>query len=154
GAWRGSVLFSTGAFLAEGAYYDAGGVRAPFGRAFRTSLLDLEAVTLSTGLNTAIKRITGRCRPRAFRAGRCTDQAADHDAFPSGHTAPLAALAGAHLVLAIGTPSDSAPRWAMFGVAEGLSVVTAMFRVLAGAHSKTDVLAAWVLGHATGTLVA
>ncbi|MCK6589840.1 MAG: phosphatase PAP2 family protein [Polyangiaceae bacterium] len=154
GAAIGSALTMTAGYIIEGRYYQLAGLSAPFTRSLRTSIIDVEAVALASGLSFGIKRIAGRCRPRAWKEGKCGDLDTDYDAFPSGHTTPVAALAGVRFVLAINSTGDRALRYAAFGVAEGMTLATAVLRVAAGAHSWEDVLAGWVLGTGTGVLLA
>ena len=154
GAFMGSVLQILGGYATEAVYYDQNQARVPLERAFRTSLVDLEAMTLSSGLTLGIKRIAGRCRPRSWKDGRCGPKAAENDAFPSGHTSPIAAIAGARLALALRSEGDDAPRWAAFGFAEGATILTGALRVAAGAHSWEDVVGGFVLGNSVGILVA
>jgi hypothetical protein len=126
--------------------------------ALRTSVVDLEAVMLSTGLVQLIKRLSGRCRPYAWSmaAKECVMNGDDYyAAFPSGHTAPVAAIAGARLTLALRSDlgMNIGWRYGAFGAAEALSIAAAYLRVRAGAHSWEDVTAGWLLGHATGALL-
>jgi len=153
GAAIGTALTMSAGYIVEGRYYQKAGLAAPFTRSLRTSIIDLEAVALSTGLSFGIKRITGRCRPRAWKEGKCSDLDTDNDAFPSGHTTPVAAVAGVRFALAINSKGDRGLRYAAFGVAEGMTLVTAVLRVAAGAHSWEDVLGGWILGHGTGVLL-
>lgn len=154
GAFGGTILVGAFGYSMEAAYLSASGAREPFGRALRATLVDFEAATLSTGLAQLLKRSVGRCRPWAYRNGVCGTSDEDHAAFPSGHTAPVAALAGARLVLSLRSNDPSGYRWSTFGLAEGASMVTAFLRVGAGAHSWEDVMTGWLLGHVTGALVA
>jgi membrane-associated phospholipid phosphatase len=154
GAAIGSALAMSAGYIVEGRYYQLAGLSAPFTRSLRTSIIDLEAVALASGISFGIKRLTGRCRPRAWKEGKCGDLDSDYDAFPSGHTTPVAAVAGARFALAINSTGNRGLRYAAFGVAEGLTLVTAVLRVAAGAHSWEDVLGGWILGHGTGVLVA
>lgn len=150
GAAIGTALTMTSGYILEGRYYGSADYPTPFTRSLRTSLIDLEAVALASGLAFGIKRVAGRCRPRAWKEGKCGDLDTDYDAFPSGHTTPVAAVAGARFVLAINSTGNRGLRYAAFGVAEGMTLVTAVLRVAAGAHSWEDVLGGWILGHATG----
>lgn len=154
GAAIGSALAMSTGYILEGRYYQLAGLSTPFTQSLRTSIIDLEAVALASGLSFGIKRITGRCRPRAWKEGKCGKLDTDNDAFPSGHTTPVAAVAGVRFVLAIRSTGDRGLRYAAFGVAEGLTLMTAVLRVAAGAHSWEDVLGGWILGHGTGVLLA
>jgi membrane-associated phospholipid phosphatase len=154
GAAIGTALLMSSGYILEGRYYQLAGHATPFTRSLRTSLIDLEAVALASGLAFGIKRTAGRCRPRAWKEGKCGDLDTDYDAFPSGHTTPVAAVAGARFMLAINSTGARGLRYTAFGVAEGMTMVTAVLRVAAGAHSWEDVLGGWILGHATGMLLA
>ena len=151
GSWQ-----ITASYGLEATYLSANGYRDAVPRALRATLVDAEAMLFSLGLTGAIKRLAGRCRPRAWKNGRCGSATvpAEHDAFPSGHTAPVAAVAGSRLLLAVRSNGDATARYVAFGLAEGATLVTATLRVLAGAHSWQDVVVGALLGHATGALVA
>lgn len=153
GAFVGSMFQVLGGYITEAIYYDQNQAKVPIERALRTSLIDLEAVVLGTGLTIGIKRISGRCRPRSFKDGVCGPKEAENDAFPSGHTTPVAAIAGARLTLALRSNGDDAPRWLAFGFAEGATILTGVLRVLAGAHSWEDVAGGFALGNSVGALV-
>lgn len=158
GAYVGSALQLGSAWAFEAGYLEAHGVAEPYARALRTSLVDVEAVALTTGLGVLSKRLAGRCRPRDWvegrSAGRCRPTDAAHEAFPSGHTWPVAAIAATHFVLAARTDGAAGLRWAPVATAELASLGTGALRVLAGAHSWEDVVGAWLLGHAVGAGVA
>jgi membrane-associated phospholipid phosphatase len=154
GAVLGSALAMTSGYLLESRYYELGASPHPYARSLRTTLIDLEAMAFATGVSYGIKRLTGRCRPRAWKKGKCSDIDTDYDAFPSGHTTPVAAIAGVRFALAINTTGRREMRYTAFGIAEGLAVATAFLRVAAGAHSWEDVLGGWILGHGTGMLLA
>jgi len=143
----------------EASYYDQHRVGDGLERAWRTSLMDTEAWLLASGITMSVKRLAGRCRPRAWHpkpggGGVCGPEDAEYDAFPSGHTTSVGAVAGSHLVLALRSSGQSAPRWVGFGLAEGFTVATAVLRVLAGAHSWEDTVGGWAVGHLSGALVA
>lgn len=155
GAFLGTAILATGTYFLEAGYYGTSGADAPFTLALRSSLIELESVTLASGIAFGIKRLAGRCRPRAWREGKCGTVDTDHDAFPSGHTTPVAAVAGARFALAINTLGGNRGfRYGSFALAEGATVFTAFLRVAAGAHSWEDVLGGWIIGHATGMFVA
>jgi membrane-associated phospholipid phosphatase len=151
GAYIGTAWQWLGGYLAEGSYYRDNGIEAPFGRAGRTTLVEVESVFLANGITTLFKRLVGRCRPRAWRDGHCAGE--EFKAFPSGHTAPVAAIAGARGVMVLRSDGVSGARAASFAFAEGATVLTAVLRVLAGAHSWEDVVGGMAIGHATGSLV-
>jgi membrane-associated phospholipid phosphatase len=156
----GGIVFAGGfGYMFEWGYLAAksNNHQAPV-NALRTSVVDLEAVMLSTGLVQLIKRVSGRCRPWAWAESAQLCQARnddDHAAFPSGHTAPVAAIAGARLVLALRSDLGQyiGARYAAFGTAEVFSIAAAYLRIRAGAHSWEDVTGGWLLGHATGALL-
>ncbi|WP_437318886.1 phosphatase PAP2 family protein [Sorangium sp. So ce385] len=154
GAAVGTMLVLGSGYALEGGYLAGAGVRRPFSRALRTSLIEVEAAALSTGLSSVIKRLSGRCRPRSWRTDRCGDTDLDFDAFPSGHTTPVAAIAGARLNLALRTTGDAAPRLGALAIAEAATVVTMALRIGSGAHSWQDVGAGMILGHVTGFAIA
>ncbi|WP_437816219.1 phosphatase PAP2 family protein [Sorangium sp. So ce1078] len=154
GAAVGTLLVLGSGYALEGSYLAGAGVRHPFSRALRTSLIEVEAAALSTGLSNMIKRLSGRCRPRSWRTDRCGDTDLDFDAFPSGHTTPVAAIAGARLNLALRTTGDAAPRLGALAIAEAATVVTMALRIGSGAHSWQDVGAGMILGHVTGFAIA
>jgi len=153
GSAIGSLLQTTSGYLFEGAYLDVRGVSDPYEAALRAPLIDAEAVGLTSGIILGLKRITGRCRPRAWVNGHCLATGEAHEGFPSGHTGPIAAIAGAHLALALRTKDDPGLRYAPFAIAEAGAIGTGVLRVLAGAHTWDDVSVGWALGHAIGVLV-
>lgn len=148
----GSGLLATTSFGLEVSHYERYGVPNAGTRALRTSLIDVEAFTLSIGITSALKALVGRCRPRAYHDGRCGPEP-EHDAFPSGHATPVAALAGVQLTMALRSDPLVPHRFALFGVAEGMSLATATLRVLAAAHSWEDVVVGLAIGHLSGALV-
>ncbi|MDC0682839.1 MULTISPECIES: phosphatase PAP2 family protein [Sorangium] len=154
GAAAGTLLLLGSGYALEGSYLGGAGVPRPYARALRTSLIEVEAAALSTGLSNVIKRLAGRCRPRSWRTDRCGETDLDFDAFPSGHTTPVAAIAGARLNLALRTTGDAAPRLGALALAEAATVVTMALRIGAGAHSWQDVGAGMILGHVTGFAIA
>jgi hypothetical protein len=151
GAYIGTAWQFVGGYAAEASYYRDNGVEAPFGRAGRTTLVEVESTLLASGITEVFKRLIGRCRPRAWRDGHCAGE--EFKAFPSGHTAPIAAVAGTRAVIALRSDEASSARLASFAFAESATVLTAVLRVLAGAHSWEDVLGGMAIGHATGSLV-
>ena len=152
GAYGGAAIAVASGYAFERAYFDdAGSLGGPV-YSLHGALVDVESAALARGVVDALKRLTGRCRPRYFVNGQCTTQV--RDAFPSGHTAPMGAIAGARLLFALNTEGPPGFRWASFGVAETMALATGVLRVKAGMHSWTDVGTGIVLGHALGLLVA
>lgn len=158
GAGIGTLWQLSGSYALETSYYRDHGAADPFGRAWRSTLVDAEAVFLSLGMTYTLKRLTGRCRPRAWKvesdgAGRCDPDAAEHDAFPSGHVSMVGAVAGSRMFLALRSQGAVAPRVAAFAFAEAATLATGVLRVLAGAHSWEDVVGGWAVSHSVGALL-
>ena len=154
GAGIGSVLQIGAGYGFETAYLASHGDADPAIGALRTTVIDVESLMLSGGLTYVVKRLAGRCRPRAFVNGKCQDE---YDAFPSGHTSAVGSMGGARLVTVLrADPNDdnAGLRWAAFAISETSIVVTGALRVGAHAHSWEDVVGGAVLGHAAGALVA
>ncbi len=149
GAILGTTWQLSTGFALEAAYFARHGVDDPAAAAARTTLIDLQSVTLAVAITTALKRLTGRCRPRSVRRTGCDE----YTGFPSGHVVMPSALAGSRLLLALRSP-DAGERYGAFGLMESMSLATAAFRMLAGAHSWEDVLGGWLVGHATGSIIA
>jgi membrane-associated phospholipid phosphatase len=154
GSVIGVTLQAANGYAFEAAYLDDRRVDDPFQRALRAPLIDGEATLLTTGVIIALKRLSGRCRPRAFIDGRCLQTRSAHEGFPSGHTGPIGAIAGTHLALALRTEHGPvAYRYAPFVFAELGAVGTALLRQVSGAHDWSDVIVGWGVGHAVGLLV-
>lgn len=158
GGWGGTFIgFGTG-YALESAYFADAGVQHGAGvYALHQSIVDVQSTLYTAAIVFGLKRLTGRCRPRDYVAGpggtfACLD--VKRDAFPSGHTAPMGALAGSRLIAAGLTTGPTGFRWASFGLAEVMALTTAVLRVQAGAHSWSDVAAGLLIGHAVGALVA
>jgi hypothetical protein len=148
----GGIFIQTGTgYVLESAYLDAVGAEDPGVEALYGTLVETEAVLLSSGITQLIKRIAGRCRPRAFLDGKCTE----FNAFPSGHTSAISPFAGARLVRLAQTPGEGIEfRAANYAVASTATIGVAFMRVAASAHNWEDVLAGGIIGHATGVLLA
>ena len=151
GAYGGVAISVLAGYGLEAAYFGESGVRGGGIYALRTSLVDLEASLMTNGIVNLLKRLTGRCRPRYYEAGVCTSEV--REAFPSGHTAPMAAMAGARLVFSTQSTGPIGFRWASFALAEIMAVSTAILRVRAGMHSWSDVIGGFLIGHAIGGLL-
>lgn len=153
GAGAGAALQIGAGYWLETAYLAKHRVEHPGIFAARSSLVETEALALDAGVTSLIKRLSGRCRPWGYRGAECVE----HDAFPSGHTSAIAAIAGARLVRAMETPLDDSAlgaRLVGLGLAEAATLTTAILRVTSGAHSGEDVAVGALVGHATGVLVA
>jgi hypothetical protein len=156
GAYAGAAIGVLAGFGLEAGYFGESGVRGGWVYAQRTSLVEIEGLLFSVATVNALKRLTGRCRPQHFVDGKCASNAAPdaHQAFPSGHTAPMGVLAGTRLTFAAQSTGPSGYRWGSFALVETMALATAVLRVRAGKHSWSDVTAGLVIGHAVGVLVA
>jgi hypothetical protein len=155
----GSVIGCTvqiaNGYMFETAYLDHPAVDNPYERALRVPLIAGEAALFTTGAIIALKRITGRCRPRAYKNGRCLQTRSAHEGFPSGHTGPVGSIAAVYLTLALRTQhGQPAYRYAPFAIAELGAIGTGVLRVVSGAHSWEDAGLGWAVGHVVGALVA
>lgn len=124
----------------------------------RVPLVLTEAVGLTLGVVSLVKNVGGVCRPRAWDDATSTCLATSEDdrrSFPSGHTAPLAALAGASLGMWL-FPSHRAPPGlvALFGATLVLAASNLTLRVMAGAHSWVDTATGFGLGFGIGLATA
>lgn len=156
GGYGGTAIGLLAGLGLEMGYFDASGVRGAAVYAQRTALVEIEALLFQVAAVNGLKRLTGRCRPQYFAGGRCVTPAPEdsRQAFPSGHTAPMGALAGVRLVLASQSTGPEGYRWGSFALAETMALATTLLRVRAGKHSWSDVTAGLVIGHAVGVLVA
>lgn len=119
----------------------------------RGPVITLEGALVASMITQLTKNAFGVCRPRDWNDGRCTTDRDAHRAFPSGHTAPLAGMAGAALGLAL---LPSSPKREDLVVAIGCTSVAlgvAVLRERAGAHSIVDVAVALVGGGLAGFAV-
>lgn len=124
----------------------------------RAPLILTESAGLSLGIVSMVKNLGGVCRPRAWNDATATcDSAAadDRRSFPSGHTAPLAALSGASLGMWL-LPSGPRDPWAagLFVATTALAASNLTLRVSAGAHSWVDTSAGFALGFSLGLATA
>ncbi len=149
-ASAGSAIQLGLGFLFETGYLAVAGLESPASNSLYAVMVETESLLLATGVDALIKRLVGRCRPRAYdpRTSACRE----YDAFPSGHTASIAAFAGARVARTALTPwNEAAPiRVSGLVVAEACTVVTAILRVTSGSHSWEDVLVGALVGHAAG----
>jgi len=110
-------------------------------------LLELETLSVVTGVMYITKALAQRPRPYAYRSDTPAELLGDPDSrasFFSGHAA--LAFAAAELERQFVNAADG-PRWLAWS-GYGLAAVTATGRVLAGVHFPTDV----VVGAAVGVL--
>lgn len=153
GAGAGAALQIGTGYLLESSYLAATGAPRPGIAALHEAVVEAEAATFDAGITSLMKRLSGRCRPRARHGDRCDEP----DAFPSGHTSAIASIAGARVVGLLRGPFDGpalATRVTGLGLAEAATLATGILRVTSGAHSVEDVLVGAAVGHATGLLVA
>ncbi len=120
----------------------------------RTARILLEAEAVTIGVVTIIKNVGGVCRPRSWDDLTSTCDSTnpeDRRSFPSGHTAPLAALSGASLGMWL-LPSGPRSRGhaALFFATTTLAVTNTALRVAAGAHSWVDTSVGFGLGFGLG----
>jgi len=150
-------FFGTGLAMLSGvglevAFYQKQRDPAAFVRAMRSSLVEAEALALTSGLTGGLKALTERCQPRAYDGLSCVG--GEHDAFPFGHTSTIASIAGVRLVHALRSGSGAEARVVSLALAEAATVATGALRTASGAHSWDDELGGFLLGHGVGALVA
>ncbi|MCS6898506.1 MAG: phosphatase PAP2 family protein [Myxococcales bacterium] len=135
---------------------------------WRAPLVLTESVMLASALVHVAKNAAGICRPRDWDDSRshCDPDRGErhrsaedrldeaHRSFPSGHTAPLAALAGASAGLWL-LPTRRNPTFFPLTLVTGtLALAMVALRPLAGAHSWVDTSTGLLLGASSGFLVA
>jgi membrane-associated phospholipid phosphatase len=143
-------------YVMQGERFRGVGLRSPYLSALPLLFADIEAVTIAGGVTHIVEKRTGRCRPRQWHQGVCDPGSDDNfKAFPSGHTTMASSLAGVHLVESLRLHSpDTLMNWLPYILIESAAVSTGALRVMAGAHSWSDVGVAFVFGHLTGVAVA
>lgn len=116
-----------------------------------------EAALMAIGFVSMTKSLGSVCRPRAWSdaRGACeSDEVDDRRSFPSGHTAPLAAMAGASMGLWL-FPSRPQHAFApLFAATVALAGSNMVLRVVAGAHSWVDTSVGFTGGFALGLATA
>lgn len=134
---------------------------------WRAPIVLAESALVASAVVHLAKNALGVCRPRDWRQDqrRCdpdqgevikgaearTDEA--HRSFPSGHTAPAAALAGASLGLWL-LPDRRRPEFASLTAVTGVVALSMVaLRPLAGAHSWVDTSTGFLIGASSGLLV-
>jgi len=130
----------------------------------RAPLILAESALVTAGVVGMVKNLVGACRPWAWSDGerRCVGARPgepvneDRSSFPSGHTAPLAAMAGASLGMLFLPDHHRGEYVPLVLVTSGLALTAMTLRVVAGAHSWVDtgtsLLLGGVLGFATSWL--
>lgn len=126
-------------------------------RLLRASLVMGESVAMTLGVVGLVKNVAGECRPRAWNdaAARC-DAAVidDRRAFPSGHTSPLAAMAGAAVGMMAFPTGGQQAYWPLVVTASTLAATNLVLRVVAGAHSWVDTSTGFAFGFGVGLATA
>lgn len=119
----------------------------------RAPLVLAESAVMAIGLVSVLKVMTGECRPRAWRddEARCaTTEREDRVSFPSGHTASLAAMAGASLGMLLLPARRRGAYGILVATAGALAVTNLVLRVVAGAHNWVDTSVGLALGLGVG----
>jgi len=113
-----------------------------------------QAVTYAYAVKNLLNYLVPRYRPYMYEGGAAGVDPVENDlSFPSGHTTVAFAAATAGVTIYAMSYPDS-PYLVPFAVASyGVAVLTASFRVAAGMHFLTDVIAGAALGSAVGYLV-
>jgi len=108
-------------------------------------------ITMAVGgvLGMLLKLLVGRHRPDLLDP---VAQATGFS-FPSGH-ALNAALAAGVFVLVLLPVARGTWRWALWGAAVTVTVLTGLSRVVLGVHWTSDVIAGWLLGMAVVAVTA
>jgi membrane-associated phospholipid phosphatase len=133
---------------------------------FRSPVIIMEGALAGSMLTQIVKNAFGVCRPRDWDAAsrRCTtigegsdDEAAideAHRSFPSGHSAPLAGMAGASLGLYVFPTTARREHLAVALTSIGFALTVVVLRERAGAHSWVDTGAAFITGGLAGLATA
>ncbi len=124
----------------------------------RAPLILGESALIALGVVSLLKNLVGECRPRAWddASGQCVGTTRgmvvreDRVAFPSGHTAPLAAMAGAALGMMVLPSRARVGYWPVLVTAGALAITNLTLRVVAGAHSWVDTATGFALGAGLG----
>jgi len=115
-----------------------------------------ESLALSGTTVSLVKLAVRRPRPFTYLDDPTADvqeELADVDAtlsFPSGHTGMTATASFCAASLLV---DEGMPAWPLYGGAAALTTTVASFRVLAGRHFPTDVVAGAAIGTAIGLAV-
>jgi len=154
GALGGSLLQLGAGFVFEAAYLANAGAADPGILALHQTAVEAQSLMLTSGITAFIKKISGRCRPRAYRGPK--EPCLQYDAFPSGHTSTIASFSGARMVRVAYTPADSGfpIRVGAWVLSDAAMTVTGILRALSGSHSWEDVVGGALIGYATGVTVA
>jgi membrane-associated phospholipid phosphatase len=119
----------------------------------RAPLVMAESALMTVGIVALLKNAVGECRPRAWSdaTGTCTSaELEDRRSFPSGHTAPLAAMAGASLGMMVFPTGGRRAYWPLVATATTLAATNLVLRVVAGAHNWVDTTTGFAVGFGVG----
>lgn len=146
-----------GASVAAGFAVEVWGHRARGWQVVRAPLVISEAAIMAFGFVSLTKSLGSVCRPRAWRDETATCESAavdDRRSFPSGHTAPLAAMAGASLGMWLFPSRPDHAVAPLFAATLALAGTNLALRVAAGAHSWVDTSVGFTGGFALGLATA
>jgi hypothetical protein len=118
----------------------------------RAPLILFEAGVMAEAFTQMTKNAFGVCRPRDWddRTRTCPDDDEAHRSFPSGHSSPLAGMAGAAWGLWM-LPTGRRDAFAPLAIGmSGLALTMPVLREKAGAHSWVDTGTAVAIGVAIG----
>lgn len=123
----------------------------------RASLVMGESAVMTLGVVGIVKNLGGVCRPRAWNdaTGHCDASLTDdRRSFPSGHTSPLAAMAGAAVGMMAFPTGGRLSYWPLVVTASTLAATNLVLRVVAGAHSWVDTGTGFAFGFGVGLATA
>lgn len=146
-----------GATLALGVVVERWGRDTRGATLLRASLVMGEAAVMTLGVVGVVKNLVGECRPRAWNDATETCDASvvdDRRAFPSGHTSPLAAMAGASLGMMLFPSGGQRAYWPLVATATTLAATNLVLRVVAAAHSWVDTSTGFAFGFGVGLATA
>lgn len=133
---------------------------------FRGPVVTLEGALAGSVITHIVKNFFGICRPRDWDevTRKCTTKGEGHDdeaavdeahrSFPSGHSAPLAGMAGAAMGLYLLPSERRDENLAVALTSLGFSLTVVALRERGGAHSWVDTGAAFISGGLAGFLTA
>ncbi len=116
-----------------------------------------ESVVMALGIVGITKNLLGECRPRAWNnaTGACDAAVVDdRRSFPSGHTSPLAAMAGPSLGMMVFPSGGQRAYWPLLVTATTLAASNLALRVVAGARNWVDTSTGFAFGFSVGLATA
>lgn len=136
----------------------AGGIHGNMDVAFQMTMINMQAVLLSTFITGLTKNLFSRQRPDAARCIKGTEAecgSGGNQSFLSGHTSTAFASAGLICAHHQNLPlyGDGAGGKIACGLSLAAATAVGTLRVVADRHHMTDVLAGAALGLATGYLL-